>query len=72
MIEVKVNNGSVDVKIEGLAIDLLAEVPIGFGRALHGILHHFPEYLKQELVKTTFELTLKTMMEADDDESDCD
>lgn len=72
MIKIEVNKGATDVKLEGLMIELLAEVPIGFGRALHGILNHCPEDLKIELIKTTFELTLKSMREADEDESDSD
>ena len=61
MIKIEVNNGGCHVRVEGITLELLAEVPIGFGQALHGILKNVPADLKQELIKGVFELTLNMM-----------
>ena len=69
MINVQVNNGEVHVTVEGFTIDLLAEVPIGFGKLLHGLLRNLPdEGLRNELIKGVFECTLDMMKRAGEEE----
>lgn len=63
MIEVKVNGpkGLCNTQVEGARVDLLAELPIVFGKLLYVILGDCPKGLKEELIKYIFELTLEDL-----------
>ena len=65
MIEVKVNEGCCEVSVQGHRIEILSEIPIGFGRIMKGVLNNAPDDMRDELIKTIFELTLQELNRRD-------
>lgn len=65
MIKVKVNGpkGICKTTVKGKRLDLLAELPLIFGKLLHVIMKDTPAELKNDLIKYIFELTLEELKE---------
>lgn len=65
MIKVVVHgDGHVELAVQGKPLDLLAEIPIGFGGLLARVLHNCPdEEYKKHLLKKVLECTLMEIRE---------
>lgn len=61
MIDMRLHEGHCTIKLDGYRINLLADLPIGFGKLLYRVLGDCPKELKDELIKATFEMTLEQM-----------
>ena len=68
MIEMKMDKGACVITMKGPRFKLLAEIPIGFDKILKELLDDAPAGLRDKLIKTIFELTLREFMEKEDDE----
>lgn len=67
MIELKCARGMLDTRIVGHRVELLAEIPILFGKTLFVVLEDCPSGLREEYIKTVFEMTLEEMKRVSDE-----
>lgn len=68
MIDMRLHEGHCSINLEGHRINLLADLPIGFGKLLYRILGDCPKELKDELIKATFEMVLEQMKAEEEEE----